>query len=224
MISVYYHRKSKMEVKEDSLTATIFDLLKYLPSDIFWSILTRSLYHQKLPKFSGEIQQISYWERWDAKDTSKTSYIEPDVFIRFEEFDLIIEAKRSDRHQQYDEQMEDQIIAYHNEFENDLKPLFYIQLGGLYDGNDVANFSHKQSEVVICKTDWTRFLDQVVVERNRLSKIDYQPVNAFIRIIDDLIKGFELHGFYKISWLKDLEVNFNPLTITNEVAIYEPNH
>lgn len=59
MISVYYHRKSKMEVKEDSLTATIFDLLKYLPSDIFWSILTRSLYHQKLPKFSGEIQQIS---------------------------------------------------------------------------------------------------------------------------------------------------------------------
>lgn len=228
MISSFYHRKSKFDRKEDSLTATIFDLLKYLPSEIFWNILRNSLYHQKLPKYAGEIQSISFWEKWSVKDKDElnSNYIEPDVFIRFEDFDLIIEAKRYDLKQQCKDQLKSQINAYYLNFEKDSKTLYYIQLGGLLDFKDEShthsNRSKKEGKLImILKTDWTRILSQVVREKDRLAQLDYQPINAYVRILEDLIKGFELHGFYKKSWFEDLEINFDPSTISDKVAIYD---
>lgn len=49
MISYFYHNKGNFRIEEDSLTSVIFDSLKYLPSEIFWRILKRSLIYDTLP-------------------------------------------------------------------------------------------------------------------------------------------------------------------------------
>lgn len=207
MITYFYENKGKFRVCEDSLTAMVFDLLKYLPHEIFWDILKKSLIHQKLPEISGEILEMNLWDRWSPEDTSNNRYVEPDVFIRFNDFDLLIEAKRYDERQQSDTQIQNEIKAYRNEYEEN-KKLYFIQLGGLWNENDTPNIDEI---TIICKTNWSRILERVVIERNKIDSIDYSQINSYKRILDDLIKGFAMHGYFKKLWLKDLEkVNINP--------------
>lgn len=214
----FFDKKGKLNICEDSLTATVFDLLKYLPHEIFWDILKKSLFHQKLPEMSGEILEMKFWDRWSPKDTSNNRYVEPDVFIRFNDFDLLIEAKRYDENQQNDTQIKDEIQGYKNEYEQEEKKLYFIQLGGLlnkYDSPDIDG-------VVMCKSNWSRILTQVVIERNKIDSIDYSQINSYKRILDDLIKGFAMHGYFKKLWLKDLE-EVNITSETPNIFSYATN-
>jgi hypothetical protein len=212
MISYFYQNKGNFRVCEDSLTSTVFELLKYLPIEVFWSILKKSLYHQKLPLNSGEILEFTYWAKWSANETDNSRYIEPDLFLRFEEFDLIIEAKRYNENQQNEGQISKEIQAYLNEFGEENKDLYFIQLGGLFDLNEVQDRFINERKVVLCKSDWTKLLDQIVYEKEKLNQIDYTHTNSYKRILEDLIKGFEMHSFYKKIWLNSIE----PICITSE--------
>jgi hypothetical protein len=195
-----------VKVCEDSLTAVVFDTLKYLPSELFWSVLKKSLYHDKLPNYSGDILEIVFWPRWSAENTSNTNSVIPDLFIRFQELDIIIEAKRRNEKQQSNGQMNDQIQAYFNEFADDEKQLYFIQLGGLHNKDNIQNIESNNREVVICKTDWTKILDQVVLEKIKLKHNDLSFVQSYTRILEDTVIGFEMHGYYKKLWLKDLKI------------------
>lgn len=206
MISYFYQNKGNFRVCEDSLTSTVFDLLKYLPTEIFWNILKKSLYHQKLPYNSGEFYEFSYWTKWNADETYNSRYIEPDLFIRFQEFDLIIEAKRYNENQQSSMQILNEIQSYFNEFDENNKDLYFIQLGGLYDFIDIEDTTINNKKVVICKTDWTKLLDQIVFEYNKINTLDYLQTNSYKRIFEDLIKGFEMHSFFKKLWLDNIEI------------------
>lgn len=212
MITYFYQNKGNFRICEDSLTSTVFDLLKYLPNEIFWSILKKSLYHQKLPLNSGEILEFTYWTKWNANETDNSRYIEPDLFIRFEEFDLIIEAKRYNENQQKDSQISNEILSYYNEFGEDNKDLYFIQLGGLLDLEEVQDRFVNNKKIVLCKSDWTKLLDQIVFEKNKLNNIDYSQTNSYKRIFEDLIKGFEMHSFFKKIWLDSIE----PTNITHQ--------
>ncbi|PTN10021.1 hypothetical protein C8N47_1021 [Mangrovibacterium marinum] len=86
MISFFTKSKGHLKICEDSLTASVFDLLKYLPTEIFWKILKKSLYHDKLPGISGELIGIRFWEKWSSDGTSNLRYVEPDVFVEFSGF------------------------------------------------------------------------------------------------------------------------------------------
>jgi len=207
MVSFFHRRKGTLITCEDSLTAVVFDTLKYLPTEIFWSILKRSLYYDKLPKVSGELLSISFWDKWNSENTSNSKFVEPDVFLRFNKFDVIIEAKRLDVKQQSINQMKNEIQAYYNEFQEDKKTLYFIQLGGLHHKNDELNFSFEDKEVKICKTDWTKLLEQIVIENNRLKEKTSSIEFAFIRILEDTINGFALHRYYQKKWLKDLKID-----------------
>ncbi|WP_026837369.1 hypothetical protein [Gillisia sp. JM1] len=215
MISYFHHNKGKLKSCEDSLTAVIFDTLKYLPSDIFWNILKDSLYHDKLPYCSGELISISFWDKWNSNGTTNIRYIEPDVFLRFKEFDIIIEAKRNDKFQQLTHQMEKEITSYFNEYGPDDKNLYFIQLGGLHSKEDVENFTSNENKVIICKTDWSIMLHHIALTNNKLKEINVSTLNAYTRILDDCIKGFALHQFYEKLWLDDLlkskQLKINPL-------------
>lgn len=200
----YFDKKKTLDICEDSLTSTVFDLLKYLPTEVFYSILRESLYHKKLPIICGEIEKIHFWEKWNSKNTTNSLYIEPDVFIRFSNFDIIIEAKRYNNNQQSEKQMKDEILAYFNEYKNDNKDIYFIQLGGLNDTSDIPNINIEGYEVIICKTDWTKILDRVVFEKEKIQNINYGVTNSLKRILNDLIIGFEIHGFFKKIWLDSL--------------------
>ena len=176
MITFLHQNKGGLKVCEDSLTSTVYDLLKYLPTETFWSILKKSLYHQGLPRISGEIQEYVYWPKWNSDGTGNARYVEPDLFIRFEEFDLIIEAKRYNENQQRENQITAQIQSYYNEYEEDDKDLYYIQVGGLLHLNEEKPKIYKEKNIAICKTNWTRLLDQIVAEKNKLENIDYSQI------------------------------------------------
>lgn len=206
MISLFTKNKAKLNTCEDSLTSHVFDLMKYLPVEIFWSILKRSLYQDKLPEYCGEFEDILFWERWDAKNTSNKKFNEPDVFIRFKKFDIIIEAKRYDKDQQSTDQHFKQMQSYINEFENDCKMLYYIQLGGLHDKENIPNKTIKNHEIIICKTDWSSILFQIIKEKRNFENVTISYLKPYNRIFDDLIAGFALHQFHKKSWLETLKI------------------
>lgn len=204
MISYYSKNKKYLSTCEDLLSAITFDGLKYLPIEIFYRILKNSLVHDKLPYHSGELQSISYWDNWDATGTKNSTRVIPDVFLRFYEFDIIVEAKRNDEKQQYFRQQENEIISYYNEYGDDKKQLYFIQLGGLHNFDNELDYNHGNNNVIICKTNWTKLLHQIVKERDSFNQMNLSMFNSYIRILDDIILGFELHNFYQINWLKGL--------------------
>lgn len=203
MISYFYLGDGRLNNCEDSLTSLTFDLLKYLPDELFWHILKDALIVGHLPDVT-HIEQLSFWEHWDATDTSNTNFIEPDVFLRTENIDVIIEAKRWNENQQCNKQKKEQIIAYFNEFGVEGKQLYFIQLGGLFNRNPEDNFHYKTLEVIICKTNWSYMLQSVVKHYNMLDKLNLKLFNPQKRVMEDIIKGFELHQFYTLKWLGEL--------------------
>lgn len=219
MISAFYKNKHSLNRCEDTLTAAVFDLLKYLPYDLFWKIIKSSLYHQKLPSECGEIEEIVFWDHWDPTDTPNSRHVEPDVFIRTRDFDLIIEAKRYDEKQQGRGQIQNEIQAYLNEYEEGNKKLYFIQLGGLHNLNDEVDEEVAGVRVPILKTDWTKLLYSISSERKVISQINYPQMNAYKRIFDDIILVLEIHGFYNINWLNTL--NSKRRNIGNNFNFYE---
>lgn len=203
MLNYFLKGKGNFTICEDSLSSSVFDMLKYLPTEMFWRILKQSLYYDKLPRFCGELVKMSFWEKWSAVNTNNTNFVEPDIFIEFEDFDIIIEAKRYNESQQSAVQHKNQIQAYKNEYGNNEKKLYYIQLGGLHNLND-DNCYDEHGDVEICKTDWSRILNQVVSEKAMCANLNLSHVNSYTRILDDLIVYFEFHGYFKKYWLQDM--------------------
>lgn len=206
MISYFHRGKGTLNACEDSLTATVFDTLKYLPTELFWHILKHSQYYDKLPKYPGEIESISYWDNWNSKGTKNTRYVQPDVFIRFEEFDLILEAKRYDEYQQNILQIENEIVAYQNEFGSLSKKVYLLQVGGLQHKNDEGNIRKGNIEVIVSKTDWTKILDSCITIQERLKLSNLSINESYSRILEDTINGFGLHGYFKKNWLKEIKI------------------
>ena len=195
--------RTNLQICEDSLTSSVFDGLKYLPTEIFYSILKKALYHDKLPNISGELVNIFFWDKWNAKDTSNSNFVEPDLLLQFEDFDVIIEAKRYDDFQQSKNQMKNEIQAYYNVFDGN-KTLYFVQLGGLYSKEDEDDFCFNDKKIKILKTDWTRLLHEVVTQRTLFQNNPFSQTLAYCRILDDVRKAFEMHNFYEMKWMKDI--------------------
>ncbi len=109
--------------REDSLTASFFGLLFYLDSE-----LVEKYFYSLLDTETGKVQEVEFWPHWDAENTSNEKYVEPDVFVRFENLDLIIEVKK-EGNKLFLKQAENQINAYENEYcneETQEKHLFYL--------------------------------------------------------------------------------------------------
>lgn len=148
--------------------------------------------------------------------------VEPDVFIRFSDFDIIIEAKRYNENQQHRQQLENQTIAYYNEYADEGRDLYYIKLGGLWNKEQEDDFiyelenkisysddgqefiSTRKIKIPIGKTTWTIMLDSVISERRIFSQNGVSFINSYVRILDDMVTGFEMHGFYRKQLIKEL--------------------
>lgn len=203
--------RSKFITCEDSLTSGVLDLLKYLPINLFWEVLRKSMYEDKLPKLCGELLSIEFWPKWDANETTNDRLVEPDVFIRFEDFDVLIEAKRYNRNGQTKTQFENETKAYYNEYGNDNKSLYFIKLGGL---NTFANEDSGKENIFICKTDWTKLLNEIIDLKKELEQGNQFLTNHYVRLLNDCIQAFSLHNFYYMQWLKDLsDLKINITTI-----------
>ncbi|AZJ36618.1 hypothetical protein [Tenacibaculum singaporense] len=205
MISYFKEGKDKLSICEDSLTASVFDVLKYFPTHYFWTILKDSLLLDTLPKFSGEIQEIVFWPKWSAENTYNSKFVEPDVFIRFSEFDLIVEAKRYDANQQYNGQLENEVIGYFNEYEEDAKDLYLLQVGGLQENCTKDSIYMQSKKIAQSKTNWSRLLLVITNLHNKIINQQLPDQSPLIFLFNDLINAFAMHGFHQKKWLIDCD-------------------
>ena len=120
---------------EDAKTSTIFGEMLHLPTDLFWEILLNASYssdsfsnHLPLVGETGEILDYEFWPYWRLKDK-----VEPDVFVSFERFDLIIEVKVHDYNQQKPRQWKREIEAYKKQYSSERKPIYLIAISGKTD-------------------------------------------------------------------------------------------
>lgn len=190
---------------EDALTSSIIGLLQYLPDEVFWQILYEAS-GQRLPEFSkaGAIENISFWKSMRFPELDRQS-VEPDVWIKLEKMHLIIEAKRHDGGGQYNAQWDREIKAllkYLEEEEDqpiDEQKICLLALGG---NNQTTEESRtiRGREYSIVKMHWQTLLEEV-------KKYTYESSscsNAEKRICKDIIKAFELFGFFALKWLDSL--------------------
>ena len=224
MLSAIRHNKVSHQVfkaNEDSLTSTIFEKLNYLPLE-----LLDAIFKQAIPEFPKDadfstLKSIEYWPHWSADGTSNSNFIEPDVFIRLENYDLIIEAKRYDDNQQYIEQWENEIQGYHNEYRGDdeeQKPkLIFMALGGI---NDCQLDSE---DVILLKCRWTQLLKSIKLVLDKINHTSnlLSTNRSLTKILIDLIDAFALYGFPVADWFENF--NYSPKILDSSIDFFINN-
>jgi hypothetical protein len=194
-------KNSSFEPSEDSKTSSVLGLLQYLPAQIMWDLLRQSCgYYSSLMKNCGELLQVQFWARWSAygDDISNSNYVEPDVFYEFENFNLIIEAKKDDQFGQYDEQWVNEISAYLNEYPNEDKELYFIAFGG--------NQLLKWRTIKIREKEFNIFFASWINLLNLVQKLKKESNHHTKRLLSDIIFAFEKHNFFSIEWLESLPI------------------
>lgn len=213
---------------ENSLTAAVFSHLLHLPSEMFWRILSRACYGS-LPNDPGEPLLLK-WPNWEATGTDNSDRVIPDLFMRFDSFDLIIEAKRRDNCMQSPEQWKKEVAAYANEYGNEHVPVRMIALGGIWETRDAEvsiawpisksgslppgerRFEIK-CPVHMCQ--WSTVLHECQLLQSELEETDKNnpssQTSAHLRILNDLIAFFTTHGYAALRWFADFDFKSNLL-------------
>lgn len=151
MLQAFVHSKRKLDYLneanpfiEDTLTSSIFGLLRYFPDDVLNAIWQRVMDFADSDVVLGNLKNCTFWPRWNLPEGE--NWCEPDVFCQFEGGDIIIEAKRSDGEVlQYCEQWENELAAYrHAMKQGTQKILFLFAIGGL--GGESACAWYKKAE------------------------------------------------------------------------------
>ena len=202
---------------ENSLTAAVITHLFHLPIEISWKILCNACYSENWPQFAGEPKNVCFWPNWNPEGTNNTLRVEPDVFIRFEEFDLIVEAKRWDHPMQTEEQWAKELTAYDNVYGDEKVPVRILALGGVWQSCDDQAVSERvfapemgkhlaplRCPVHMCR--WSRLLAECKAMEKELRKSRYRSSEsrAHERILSDLVGLFAWHGFQTGEWFVDV--------------------
>ncbi len=219
MLYSTYHNK---DTYEDPKTSSVFETMLMLPDELFWCVLRKACFdNDNLPLVAGQIEDYEFWPHWDPTGTTNTNLVEPDVFIRFQSFDLIIEAKYGDRSGQYSQQWENEIIAYRNEYGYD-KPVYFMAVGGNADKTS-ENVSLIK-DVIANKCTWLSLLIQVTRLREEYEGLSMIPnsQSAIIRLLNLIELAFNIHGVYNIHWFDDMKTS-KPL-ISNESILTLKNY
>jgi hypothetical protein len=217
MLQALLHKKMECFLEhgfkdtEDSKTSSVIGLMQYLPSNIIWDLLRKSCGEQSnLPDTAGELLSIEFWPRWAPDGETNTRHVEPDVFCEFEQFDLIIEAKKYDGGGQDKGQWKKEILSYLEEqptAEN--KSLKFIAFGGNESLKD-CEITVKDKKYIIHTASWQNLLNAVKKHCNKPQSITEK------RLLSDIILAFERHNYFCLEWLSSLtpkEINHKNIEI-----------
>lgn len=211
MIHSIYHNKCACENsdgREDPKTSSVFGTMLMLPDEMFWGVLRRACFdNDNLPELAGQIIEYAFWPHWDHTDTTNSNFVEPDIFIRFHAFDLIIEAKRNDWSGQYSQQWKKEITAYHNEYGHN-KPVHFIALGGNADKWTEQVKVDKQ-HTTVNKCTWLSLLIQINKLRQEYEAISMalNSQSALRRLFSYIELAFNIHNVYCINWFDDMRTS-----------------
>lgn len=218
---------------EDSLTAAVLPHLMHLSAELFWQILRGACCTDTLPSFPGELLDVNFWPKWNPEGTHNVNYVEPDAFIRFDRFDLIIEAKREDSKGQGISQWKRELTAYANVYGEERAEVRMIALGGngdqtadteitaLWKDADAHGNGCPPDHKIHCpvhKCKWTGLLSECLRHRKELKglKLKSSQTHATLRILDDTIALFAHYGFSTGRWFSDFD--FSKLQLSPSIA------
>ena len=157
-------RDSDFEPSEDSKTSSVFGLLQYLPAQTMWSLLRQGCGNNSslIKKNPGELKDIKFWPRWSANgdEILNSRYVEPDVFFEFENFNLIVEAKKDDNFGQYEQQWKNEVSSYLNEYPDTEKDLVFIAFGGNKTLAPSILYV-KEKEYIMFSASWINLLNAI---------------------------------------------------------------
>lgn len=202
--------KDSIRTNEDALTASVITTLLHLPVELVWEVFrsacTRS---SELPKTSGRLLGYDFWPHWVSKHTKNSNHIEPDVFLRFEHFDVIIEAKRWDERQQSKYQWQREYTAYLNEYEEEQRQVFMFAIGGLHSDKtgSVTPHHYENDPIKVYKFRWRYILREVQKLHEDLKRVRMpsSQTQSHIYTLQSIIDSMAWFGFVIIKWFKDFE-------------------
>lgn len=176
-------------------------LLKYLAT-LKSTILNETVLDDK--KECGELADYDFWPHWDPKETKNSHYVEPDVFLEFDNFSIIIETKLTDETKIREGQNKNELEAYYNEYSKSKKS-YLIALGG--DTADIKKelekFPELKEHLLTCS--WWQLLWTIEAELNNLDKKNND--NETFRLLTDCVKAIKSYGYN--SWSNDLTMLFD---------------
>lgn len=210
MLHAFKHHKISKTIRdelwnhEDVKTSSVIGTLSYLPVKIFWEIMKRSICNtdEKLSE-PGDMLQIDFWPQWKL-DKQR---VEPDVFMRYTNFDLIIELKRNDGNQQTLWQWKNEIQAYHQVY-GKLKPIYLIAISG----------RTLESHDNVFQCSWTSLRNEV--NKVYLEEQIRNPYTSEVRILKAALDAFDIHREYKFSYFKDIPYNPNSDKIGEHYSLF----
>ncbi len=207
-----YSTQHNKNTNEDPKTSIVFENLMLLPDIVFWDILRASASSNRdvLPEDAGlMVGDFSFWPKWNPNskyDTGNSNYVEPDVFFRFANIDVIIEAKYSDNRGQSREEWEREFKAYLNEFESDKKKVVLLAVGGNPTFQPEPDLKVDKHKCPIVKYSWVSLLNSVLsFEKNELSSIEDEMQSSMKRIIRNIELGFQNIGIHKYNKKVELQ-------------------
>ena len=201
---------------EDSLTSSVFERLLLLSDENLWWVLRNACDKQAattLPDNVGKLEKFEFWPSWepDLKLERNSLRVEPDVFLRFEGLDILVEAKRYDFVQsQREEQWQNELAAWFQEFKSD-RPVLLLAIGGNTSvGSCNVKLEHLTQQFRVEQLHWEMLRDAVFELSSRFSN-DTQLAHLF----DQLDIVFEFFGVrsLKMRWL----CNLRSMAVENKV-------
>ncbi|HIX56783.1 MAG TPA: hypothetical protein H9850_04855 [Candidatus Anaerobiospirillum pullistercoris] len=196
------------EQKEDSLTSSVFERLLLLSDENLWWVLRNACDKQAaatLPDNVGKLEKFEFWPSWDPDPQLDRNYlrVEPDVFLRFEDLDIIVEAKRSDfeqlqNNEEHPEQWENELGAWCQEFQSDRQVVLLAIGGNTTVGTCEVELKHLKQHFRVEKLNWGMLRDAVSELSNRFSNDTH-----LAHVLDQLDNVFEFFGVrsQNMSWL-----------------------
>ena len=216
MIYSTHHNKNTYE---DPRTSVVFENLMLLPDTVFWGILKKAASNKGiLPNDAGLMaDDFSFWPQWDPNskyDTGNSNYVEPDVFFRFDNIDIIVEAKYSDNSGQYRAEWEREFKAYLNEYESDKKKVVLLAVGGNPTFEREPDLKVGKRKCPVVKYSWEGLLKAILeFEKEELSIIENEFQSSMTRIIRNVAIGCENIGLYKYNKKVELKGLSNLFTL-----------
>ncbi len=176
-----------------------------------------------MPEQVGILEEVLFWPEWRLENEVASAFgksrVQPDVFIRFTDLDLIIEAKRWDADDmQYDLQLASEWIAgdpSETSSQNRRRLLFAV--GGLKDMNlkgasalrsSVQKLISENVELpqhpVVYAFSWASLLQELMRLREDLNARHRVDESSQLFVINDLIEALDLHSIFPHRFLCEL--------------------
>ncbi|ELB2935341.1 hypothetical protein QNE58_000546 [Vibrio alginolyticus] len=213
---------SLFKVREDLLTSTVFERFAYLSESLQFQLL-EFFFEGKVTAFAeifGSFITIDYWPRYTFEEKGHTRQVEPDLIIRFEKANLIVEVKPPEGGDQYFEQWKREVASFIQSDGHNKLSLHFLAIGRIETGNATL-WAKRLRESYPClktvgATKWQAVADNLVklVEGDDISPTDR-------RVLTDMLEALGLYGL-KINsyeWHDLICHGFRPLSLQHSLLV-----